>query len=104
MELWEGPPMVLDMALLFSGQAQAADIAAEKGMRCGTLDKADDECQDITAVSGLMFAMFLILSLKKRGLVWMSPECSTWLVFISRSSYKRAGSGSGVVGDVYNEK
>eukprot|EP00959_Pyramimonas_sp_CCMP1952_P459146 9477781-Pyramimonas_sp.AAC.2 len=93
-------PRVLDLVLVFAGDSQAAVKANEKGMMCGTIDKLHGDDQDITSIVGMLYAVFLIVSLKVDALAWFSPECSTWLTFLSRGTYKRCSCGNNILGDL----
>ena len=45
---------------------------------------------DLSLLLGVLLAGFRILCSRRGALAWFSPECSTWLNFMSRATYGRS--------------
>ena len=59
--------------------------------------------QDMTNLTGIFLCFYLIKTLVAGGLCWGSPDCSTWLSWISRHTYGRQR-GVGIFGYDFKEK
>ena len=46
--------------------------------------------EDVTALAGLIWAGLCVGTLLPSALLWISPQCSTWLCFLSRATFKRS--------------
>ena len=94
-------PRTASLCLLFAGAAAAAGFAQQLGLTTGTVEYSCEVQQDVTTLGGLFFAAFQVLRMRPRGLLWCSPECRTWLQFLTRNTFKRwesnnyHGDGSG---------
>ena len=77
------------LCLLFAGASAAACHAQAMGLSTGTVEYSYEIQQDVTTLCGLFFAAFQVLRLDRRGLLWCSPECRTWLSFLTRYTYSR---------------
>ena len=54
------------------------------------MDILYDPDMDLSLLIGVLLAGFRILCMRAGAVCWFSPECSTWLVFISRATYGRS--------------
>ncbi|CAK0822493.1 unnamed protein product, partial [Prorocentrum cordatum] len=61
----------------------------DKGLNAKSFDKVNSHRENLLSVYGLMYAVYLIRSVVVGGTVWLSPDCSSWLVFLTRNIYKR---------------
>ena len=68
--------------LICAGKGGAAAKAAELGLTAWTLEIDDEADQDLTCMSGLLYAAWITMKLVVGGLLWSSPPCTTWLSFI----------------------
>lgn len=93
----------LDLTLLFSGQGGAANCARDMGMQAMTLDKVDNDNEDIRSVAGMLLATWDVHSTVVNGVVWMSPDCDPWLAFITKSSTERDNNEPSIVGKCDSE-
>eukprot|EP00959_Pyramimonas_sp_CCMP1952_P114359 2391126-Pyramimonas_sp.AAC.2 len=48
---------------------------------------------------GATYLAYIVLSVKEGGFIWASPECKTYLSFLSRHTFKRCSAGFAIVGD-----
>lgn len=78
-------------------------------MEALTFDRGSHPDQDISTLKGVMIAAWLAMQVKAGGLMWASPECKTWLSFLSRATFQRAwgpfsilGNGKHVVAEAAN--
>lgn len=77
------------LVLLFSGLGEAARFGQDWGLDTFTVERLDSSDQDVTSLVGCLYAAYCVMKLLPSGLMWASPECRTWLVFVSRHSFKR---------------
>ena len=99
---WKVEPQdrFLDLILIFAGDGEAAEKGETLGLQVRTLEVRDDPWQDINCLMGALYCAWMAISLKPRGLAWMSPECKTWLSFLTRKTFKRVdGCSSNILGD-----
>lgn len=94
---WE-PKRCLNLLLLFGGQGGAAKKMNEMNMRAESLDKKNDASEDILCITGCLQTVYWVKSVVRYGTVWASPECRTWLSFISRATYGRTSDSIGIWG------
>ena len=59
-----------------------------------SVDYATESCQDLTSLTGVLFAIWAVLQLGSDGILWACPECCTWLSFVSRSTYQKFGANN----------
>ena len=86
------------LVLLFSGMGEAARFGQDWGLDTFTVERLDASDQDVTCLVGCLYAAYCVMKLLPNGLLWASPECRTWLVFVSRHTYKR-GHENNYLGD-----
>jgi len=73
-----------------SGSGRATAAVMRRGGAAAGFDKATRHpTEDATVLSGVMFAGLLVCRLVVGGLLWCSPQCSTWLGWLSRNYSKR---------------
>ena len=94
---WE-PKRCLNLLLLFGGKAGAAKKMNEMNMGAKSLDKINDASEDILCITGCLQTTYWVMSVVRHGTVWASPECRTWLSFISRKTYGRTSDSTGIWG------
>ena len=97
----------LDLVEIFSGKESIATAAKQKGLASAGFDKARvlgvtdaafGACsEDICSKAGFQHAVRLVGRLRKGGLLWMAPQCSSWVFYnVSRTKRSRA---NGFMGD-----
>ena len=91
-------PRTNDLALICSGEGGAAVYADKIGLNATTMDWINGEWYNLLAPIGVVYAMWCILSLKPKALMWASPNCKSWLSFISRN-WSQRGYGTAIVGN-----
>ena len=89
---WMHLPQDLDCVDIFAGVGSAT--AAEQGIRSATYDilripGITEQTEDITTLQGFRGAVALVLRLVLHGLLWLAPDCSSW-VFMNCSRCKRS--------------
>lgn len=81
-------PRDLDMAELFCGEGQLSAAFERSGFRTASLDREHGPSEDLSNLTGLKYAISIILRLKPSGLLWLGPPCKNW-VFLSSPQHKR---------------
>ena len=102
----------LDVVELWSGVQSVCNSAQARGLSAepfdyhrlpGTTDKDDGaSCEDILQPAGFQKALQLVLRLKRGGLLWMAPVCSSWNRFLNAARTRRCQSNE-YIGDVSYE-
>eukprot|EP00959_Pyramimonas_sp_CCMP1952_P333298 6978936-Pyramimonas_sp.AAC.1 len=67
------------LCLLFAGHSEACRFAKQHGHSTSSVEYAIEFDQDVTRLTGMLWALWCIMSFKVGGLLWCSPECRTWL-------------------------
>ena len=78
------PDRYLHLLLLYGGEGGAAIKMKEIGYCADSLDRINNPMEDILTIKGWLLTLYLVKCVVRHGTVWMSPECKTWLSFISR--------------------
>jgi hypothetical protein len=84
---------------MFSGTGGATRAVANSNVHTATFDRTDHPSEDICWLAGLIYIGLLVLSLNIDGVLWVAPQCSAWLNFISVNWSKRNRAGYGIKGD-----
>jgi len=77
---------------VFAGAAGCSQAVRHDGLQAATFDREGPhghESEDITQLSGLIWAGMLICSVTENGLCWFAPQCSTW-TWMSRGTSRRS--------------
>ena len=85
-ELWCGVGSIVRAAKEAGLAAEGFDlqrVPGETDLQSGAL------CEDITCKAGFLRALALVLRVRPGGLVWMAPDCSSW-VWLNSSNTKRS--------------
>lgn len=88
-----------DLVLLFAGEMTAATEGFKRGMRVGTFDISRDPWENSNTLMGCLYMTFLVYCVKPGGIVWCSPECRSFLSFLSRDAFLRLMDGFTILGD-----
>eukprot|EP00959_Pyramimonas_sp_CCMP1952_P473520 9501884-Pyramimonas_sp.AAC.1 len=73
-------PRTIACAELFSGQAGITrDIINYLDLAAYAADKLYQPWMDATTMVGTLYCLYLAACIVPTGLLWMSPECSTWI-------------------------
>ena len=75
--------------LLFGGHCQAADKVDEHGGEAVSVDALIHPSHDMSKLEGVLLATYCGLKVRVAGQTWSSPECKTWLSFLTRDSFGR---------------
>eukprot|EP00959_Pyramimonas_sp_CCMP1952_P173868 3633018-Pyramimonas_sp.AAC.1 len=79
------------LVLLFSGEGASAKHAQDTfGVDTRTIERTDEPCQCVLTLCGLLYAIYCVYEIVPKGTMWASPECRTWLMWLSRGTYKRS--------------
>lgn len=92
-------PRKLGWAEICSGKAGNTKAVEQLGVPGATFDRLDDPAEDLCTAGGLMYAGFIVLCIVAGGSLWLSPECCTWLPFVSIRHSKRNRAGHSLEGD-----
>ena len=74
---------------VFAGRCTITKAAWKLGLRAVPFDKELHTEQDVLDVRGFTWVLTLIASIVPGGLLWLAPQCSTWLGFLSQKHMKR---------------
>ena len=82
-------PRCLVLVELFAGAAGTTLALNDMGHRAYAMDrKFGDPLQDACTIGGVAFAFYLVASVVTSGMLFCSPQCSTW-VMVSMGSMGR---------------
>eukprot|EP00959_Pyramimonas_sp_CCMP1952_P460143 9479387-Pyramimonas_sp.AAC.1 len=103
---WPHADRIFDVALVCGGEAGIKFAAEMRGLRAASFDVCDNPCMNLLSLGGLIMLVDMSRRVKRGGTVWMSPECRTWLSYLSRNTYQR-DAGDNILGtartDTINE-
>lgn len=87
---WNGPKLSnLHLVEFFAGCARFSGTARDMGFSVSAFDKLLHPSADICKLSGFVLAGILVCLIVPGGLLWASPQCSSWLQFVSLANHKR---------------
>ena len=81
----------LYMLEVFAGVGNIAKAFVARGMPALAFDRTyeSETTEDVLHEKGLHKCLAMLIRVREKGLVWMAPQCSTW-VWVSRFTYKRS--------------
>ena len=88
----------LDVVEGFAGSARIAGAALQKGLRAVALDREFAGHMDILTDAGWLVWLTALLRLRRGGLLWLAPQCSTWVWMNRKSSGRSAENPLGFTG------
>jgi hypothetical protein len=71
---------------LWAGRGTVTSAAVAEGMSTLAFDIIYDKSMDFCTVEGFLKASRSVMRLVQHGLLWMSPECSSWLYFNAQNT------------------
>lgn len=83
------PRRCRDYVEIFAGERAVSKGLSSLGYVGVSMDIKYNPMHDLSSPKGFIFAVFMILGIKRSGLLWLAPPCSTW-VWLSRHSTKRS--------------
>ena len=69
----------LDVVELFAGSARLTEAARHAGLHAVAVDRQYGKHMDLLTDEGWMVFTFAVLRLRPGGLLWLAPQCSTWV-------------------------
>ena len=77
------------LAEIFSGKGELTRQAASVGLKVMSFDVKDHRSMNIAQLPGFIFAAIIVMMVVPCGVVWIAPQCSSWLPFISSFHMRR---------------
>ena len=74
---------------IFAGHSEITLACWRASMRGLAFDRLLNVEQDMCSLYGFTYAIMLVASIVKGGLLWLAPQCSTWLSFVSAYTMQR---------------
>ena len=74
---------------MFSGLGRYTKQAEKRMMRSASFDKIDHVSEDITMLEGFLYIGWLAMQIIPFGILWLAPQCSTWLPWVSIATTQR---------------
>ena len=91
MNLFE--PMKRDLHAFegFSGKGGITSALLNAGFEAAQFDRATRHwSEDITKLSGLAFFFLQVLRIENRGMLWLAPQCSSWITMARGSTLRHS--------------
>eukprot|EP00959_Pyramimonas_sp_CCMP1952_P012269 259052-Pyramimonas_sp.AAC.1 len=95
---WPPVDRTLDLALVCGGEAGIKFVAEMRGLKAASFELLDNPCMNFLSLGGLIIMVDMTRRVKRRGTLWISPECRTWLSYLSRATYQR-DAVNGILGE-----
>lgn len=64
---------------IFGGKAGSTRKMYDRGFHAYCIDRKRRSWHDVCIFTGLLYSLWMVSSVVPSGLIWISPQCSTWL-------------------------